>query len=144
MKINWGIKIALFYSTFVLFIIFMVYMASQQKYDLVTEDYYAQEINYQGTINSTARAEKLESSIVTSIEKNELKVEFPQKETAISGNIQCFRPSDEAKDFKIGFQTELGFHKIPLNKFTRGKYLLKITWLAEGVSFYKEQTVIIP
>ena len=51
MKWNWGTKIGLFYSSFVLFILGMIFLSSQEQYDLVTEDYYAAEINFQSTID---------------------------------------------------------------------------------------------
>ena len=52
MKLNWGNWIAVAYSVFVLFIIAMVYLAFGEKWDLVAENYYEQEIQYQDKINS--------------------------------------------------------------------------------------------
>ena len=144
MKWNWGTKIGLLYTVFVLFIIGMVYMAFNQKYDLVTEDYYEKEIAFQGTIDSKVRAENLEGNLTTGVDGPNLKIIFPQQHKLIEGTINCFRPSDESKDFTEDFKTDIGFHKIPLNKFIRGKYTLKIKWHDGEIDFYKEQIVIIP
>ena len=48
MKLNWGYKIAIFYILFVVGIVFLVFKASNQKVDLVTADYYGEEVRYQG------------------------------------------------------------------------------------------------
>jgi hypothetical protein len=40
-KISWGYKIAALYIGFVLLVLFMVFMAMQQKIELVSPDYYA-------------------------------------------------------------------------------------------------------
>ncbi len=141
---NWGTKIAIVYTSFVLFIGFMVYMAFGQQYDLVTEDYYAEEIKYQEVIDSKIRAESLEGQLTVSIEKGQLKVTFPQKDAKIDGSIQCFRPSDQSKDFEVSIKGRQAFKTIPLEKFSRGKYLLKVSWKVDDLQYYKEQIVVIP
>lgn len=144
MKINWGTKIAIFYTSFVLFIIFMVVMAFSQNYDLVTEDYYAQEIAYQGRIDQQTNTNNLAEKVKISVDKQELVVKLPGAEDqTFEGTINCFRPSDETKDFDVAI-TNASEQKIPLSKFIKGKYLLKMTWQAHGKSFYDEQTIIIP
>lgn len=144
MKWNWGTKIAIFYSLFISFTLFMVYSSFNQNYDLVTEDYYAQEIKYQQTIDSKNRANDLSNALQVSIIDKQLVVHFPQKEQAITGSIMVFRPSDQRKDFKETLSVSEGKHSIPLQKFSKGKYLLKVNWESKQTQFYTEQTIIIP
>jgi hypothetical protein len=59
MHISWGIKIAMLYCGFVALIIIMVSMAMNQKIDLVSKDYYEQELNYQKKIDKTNRSHAL-------------------------------------------------------------------------------------
>lgn len=144
MKLNWGTMIAIFYSSFVLFIGWMVYKAFGEKFDLVTEDYYAQEIQYQDKIDSKTRTKNLTGNLQVTISGQNLVVLFPQKEAALKGSINCFRPSDASKDFTSDFSTEDGSFSIPLQKFIRGKYLIKVDWSNKGINYYEEQTIIIP
>ncbi|MFT7084557.1 MAG: hypothetical protein ACJAV5_000263 [Vicingaceae bacterium] len=144
MKLNWGTGIAIVYTTFVVFIGVMVYKAFGEDFDLVTEDYYAQEIKFQEKIDSRTRAEKLDASLQSVVDGKNLKIILPQKNELLTGSINCFRPSDETKDFTESFKTENGFYTIPLNKFIKGKYLIKVDWSANGVEFYQEQTIVIP
>ena len=163
MKFNWGTGIAIGYTTFVVFIGVMVYKAFGEDFDLVTEDYYAQEIKFQDKIDSKARAEKLDGNLQTIVEGKNLKILFPQKDIPLKGSINCFRPSDESKDFTETFTIENGAYTIPLSKFIKGKYLIKVEWsenidrkgasapdsadlveVLRAPTFYQEQTIVIP
>lgn len=150
MKINWGNGIAFSYIAFVVFIAFMVYSAFGEKYDLVTSDYYDQEIKYQDKIDSKTRALELDGNLEVALNKDKLLVKFPQKAINLSGTIECFRPSDQSKDFSFSFsdiQNEISLAK---EKFTKGKYLLKITWTSQtnggnpSEEYYVEQSIFIP
>ncbi|MEQ8907810.1 MAG: FixH family protein [Vicingaceae bacterium] len=142
---NWGTKIGISYGVFVLFIIGMVYLSFGEKFDLVTEDYYAKELEFQDKIDAKGRLEKLDQNLKTSIENGKLQIHFPhQKNTNIVGSINCFRPSDQSKDFMVDLKNIKAVKEIPLDKFSKGKYLLKIEWTANEKDFYTERTVIIP
>ncbi len=143
-KWNWGTKIATFYITFVAFIIFMVYSSFSENYDLVTEDYYAQEIKYQQTIDSRNRANEMSQNLQVAIDGNQLLVLFPKEGDKIKGTLMAFRPSDEKKDFREQLNVKHGKHVIPLNRFSRGKYRLKIEWTFDELRFYNEQIIVIP
>lgn len=144
MKLNWGTWITIFYSSFVLFIGWMVYSAFGENYDLVTEDYYAQEIQYQAKIDSKHRVKQLGEGIQSTIQNDDLVILFPQKENHLEGTIHCFRPSDATKDLIHTFSTENGKVALPLSQLTRGKYLLKVDWVEDNNHYYQEQTLLIP
>ena len=44
---NWGYKIMLAYVVFIAGILFLVFKSSSQKVELVTENYYEQELKFQ-------------------------------------------------------------------------------------------------
>lgn len=145
MKFNWGTKIAIFYTAFVLFILTMVYMSFGEKFDLVTDDYYAQEIAYQDKIDSKERLKELNEDLQISLDGEHLQIKFPHADhTSAKGKIHCFRPSDEAKDFIVDVNIVSGKQLIPIERFSKGKYLIKIDWMANEASYYSEQVIIIP
>lgn len=141
---NWGKGIAILYISFVVFIAFMVYMAFGEKYDLVTEDYYQQEIEFQSTIDKRENAKNLTSSLKVSINHSSVIIDFPQKNVVIEGMVNVFRPSDESLDFDHEFSSTKDQIEIPLKKFTSGKYLIKTEWKVDNNAFYQEETIIIP
>jgi hypothetical protein len=56
MKLSWGYKIMFVYIAFVAGMGFLVFKASSQKFDLVTKDYYDQELKYQQVIDQAANS----------------------------------------------------------------------------------------
>ena len=144
MKWNWGTKIGLLYSGFVAFILFMVYLSFGQQYDLVTEDYYAAEINYQETIDSKSRASSLNEPLRATIEGNQLLLHFPGTTENIEGSLEAFRPSDQSKDFSKSFELVENKYAIPLQQFVKGKYYLKVHWSVAEEKYYHELSIIIP
>lgn len=147
MKLNWGSWIAVVYTAFVVLIAVMVYLSFGEKWDLVTEDYYEQEIKYQEKINQKSRAKMEGSQPVISIYGKQLMVNIPNLSTAernsFEGKAEFFRPSDANLDFEVPFKTENEL-QVPLSKFKKGKYLAKLSWEIDGAKFYGEQILIIP
>jgi len=147
MKSNWGNWIAVAYTAFVVLIGFMVYLTFGEQWDLVSEDYYEQEIRYQEKIDQKNQALEDKIKPQVSIEGDLLKVTFPSdsegNKKSLSGRITFFRPSDAKKD--VNYQIVSGGEQsIPLERFSRGKYLAKIQWEMQGLEYYSEQTIIIP
>jgi len=146
MKLNWGNWIAFAYTVFVALVIFMVYLTFGEKWDLVSEDYYEQEIKYQEKIDQKSRAIKAEIKPQISIAGQKLMLNIPMsvesQETKVEGKVNFFRPSDAGKDFEFTLKSLK--ESIPLEKFSKGKYLAKIEWTYQGEKYYNEQTLIIP
>ena len=55
MKINWGTKIVILYSSFVIMMLGMVFFAVNQEFHLVTDNYYEEELLFQEQINQKRR-----------------------------------------------------------------------------------------
>lgn len=141
---NWGKGIAILYISFVLFIGFMIYLSTTQQYDLVTEDYYAEEINYQSKIDSKQKASQLTEELKVFLKEGSLVLEFPKEVNITNGTVKCFRPSNKEKDFEVPLSLKKQKQHIPLSKFVKGKYVVKTNWQSEKETFYNEQIVIIP
>lgn len=144
MKLNWGKGIAILYTTFVLFIAVMVYMAFGEKYDLVTEDYYQKEIEFQSTIDKKDNAKRLTSKLKVGIQDSKVLLDFPQKNSLVEGVVHVFRPSDETLDFEQKFSVQNGIVEMELKQFVSGKYIIKTDWRVDEKDYYQEQTVVIP
>ena len=65
---NWGNSIILTFVLFASFVIYLVVQTFRASTDLVAEDYYAQEINYQQKIEQRANLEKLGEKVSVVIE----------------------------------------------------------------------------
>jgi hypothetical protein len=145
MKLNWGYKIALFYMVFVAGIIFLVVQSSRQRIDLVTADYYGEEIRYQERINETKRADALSASVDVTVAQDILTLTFPTefRGKKIEGTVTLYCPADEQKDIVRTISTDNNKMKISLPEQNKGLHQLKVKWKVDGLAYYFEQNITI-
>lgn len=143
MKISWGHKILFVYLAFVAGIIFLVFKASQEKFDLVTPNYYDAELKFQNVIDEKQRVSELSAPPRIEHSVNTvsiyLPVEFLNKE--VKGELHLYRPSDASKDLTRNFITDKNFIELPLGKDLAGAYEVKLSWQADGKNYYNEQRI---
>ena len=145
MKLNWGYKIAIFYILFVVGIVFLVFKASNQKVDLVTADYYGEEVRYQERIDETKNARSLSAPVTITLIHDVLNIEFPKELNGreITGELLIYCPSDEKKDILRNIKTNNNIARITLPEQNKGFHQLKLKFRANGVGYYFEQDLTI-
>lgn len=143
MKFNWGTGITIFITLFVVSMSAMVFKASQQNVDLVTEDYYEKELAFQDLKDKEALVlSHFKEQISYKIENDKLQLIFPSEvEGEIKGNINFFKPSDASLDQSVDFTSESKVLVYPLDLFSTGMYKLRIEWQNAGNAYYSELTV---
>tara|TARA_R110000787_G_scaffold96415_2_gene199741 strand:- start:21324 stop:21770 length:447 start_codon:yes stop_codon:yes gene_type:complete len=147
MKINWGTGIVIAFILFIGFIMYMVVtMMSGDKYshDLVTEEYYKKEINYQEEIDAEKNAQLLSENIKVKTSLKGVEIIFPKDLNFenIEGSISFYRPSSKKLDFS--FPIELSSHSllIPDDKVLEGSWGITIVWKYEGVNYMFKDKIV--
>ncbi len=143
MRINWGYKIFIGYSLFVIGILFLVIKANQQNYDLVTENYYEAELKYQDVIDQKSRVAALSAPPKISHTVNSVSIHLPGEFTNknVKGEIYLYRPSDASKDIRKSFSTGECFYQVNLQKELSGSYQVNLSWEANGKTFLHESRI---
>ena len=142
MRINWGVRIVILYSSFVLFMSTMVYMCTRQHFDLVSPDYYAQELKYQQVIDGTNNTKDLNEAVSIDQSGSLVTIKLPTENAAIEkGEILFYRPSNSASDFTVVIKSN--WTEVSKEKMHAGLYKVKINWTAEGKHYYDEQSLVI-
>src|SRR6187551_2073677 len=102
MKLSWGYKIMFVYIAFVAGMVFLVFKASSQKFDLVTKDYYDQELKYQQVIDQAANSSRLSAAVTIESKNGELRINFPEemKNKKKVVDFYLYYPADAKKDFR--------------------------------------------
>ena len=143
MKISWGHKIAVAYLFFVAGIFFLVFKANSEKFDLVTKDYYGEELKYQQVIDQSANANALSMLVQTEVINNELIIHFPNemKDKNIKGDFYLYYAADAKKDFRKNFTTNTLVFSQALPTGMTGMYELKLSWQVDGKKYYHEKKI---
>jgi len=142
---NWGLKITLLYVGFVAMILTLVFKASGEKVDLVTKDYYAQELKHQGKMEATARVLTIKDQIKVGVASEFLTIQLPLTVVPESGNVGIYRPSDSSQDktYKLGLDAN-GAQSISTKGWQMGYYKINISWNKKGQEYLFEDTFFIP
>ncbi len=144
---SWGLKIGILYGSFVGMIVFLVFRTAHENIDLVSEDYYQQELEFQDRIDQSLATGKLGANPEVRITADAIEIIFPDSvaQQGIAGRALFYRASDATKDVAIELQTnDAGVQLVDISQFTIGNYQLKLTWMSDGHPYYYEKQLYIP
>ena len=144
---NWGTKIIILYSGFVIIVLVSVFFAMTQRVDLVTDNYYEKEIKYQEQIDKLQRTKALKEKTIIILEENKIRIKFPitPEKNNPKDFILLYRPSDPSKDINIIISADsFGFQSVSTEKLAKGFWKIKLNWTSNGVEFYDEGMIDLP
>ncbi len=142
---SWGNRLLIVFVVFAGLMLTMVYLAVNTKFELVTKDYYKEELRYQDKIDGVNNANKL-SAVAVSQDDSFLLLNMPQELKGLksAGEIWFYCSNDETKDKKLLLELdESGRQVIKKDKISKGNYQMKLTWTAGGNAYYHEQMLTI-
>jgi nitrogen fixation protein FixH len=143
---NWGTGIVISFILFIGMIFLFVFLGGREPSDLVTEDYYAQELQYEQRIEAIRNTSAIEDSINILRENDGLIIVFPT--SAINGIedgvVDFYRPSEADDDVAFTLQPgQSGKQFFPYSELKKGRYVIKISWKKNGLDYYWEKGIII-
>ncbi len=145
MKWNWGTGIATVMGIFMIGILSAVVVAFRSSVDLVSADYYAEEIAYQDRIDAIERSKSKPIKIALSKTDGQIQFKFPDVAGRPIGNILFFKPDNAKMDWKVKVNPDEGKQQnIAVTDFSSGLWRIKVDWKANGLSYYDEQTLVLP
>ena len=146
-KLNWGTGIVLAFIGFISFIMyFIISMNTNTDYqhDLVTDDYYKAELEYQNDINKEENAKHLEKNIHWKKTDKGIIIEFPKNLDFknITGKVFLYRPSNKQLDFETQISQSNHNLLIPDKRLVDGRWNIKVYWQYKETSYlYKKEIV---
>ncbi|MHC2992432.1 FixH family protein [Pontibacter sp. HJ8] len=129
------------------YILFFVFQAMNQDVDLISKDYYEQEIAYQEQIDKVARTQALGDVMLDyNAEAKTILLQMPAtyKGKSLSGTITLFRPSDDKLDKQIPLQ--LGRDQsqlIEAEALETGIWKVRVHFSAGEEAYYTEKIIQI-
>jgi len=143
---NWGQKLILVFVVFASGMSYLAYRCMKINTDLVTKEYYKDELRYQDVIDGTKMANSLSSKIQIEQQNEMIEVQLPteMKNEKVSGNIWFYCASDAKKDRHISLDVDANASQLISKKiFLRGTYTVKFTWNSNNKHYYSEQPFTI-
>ena len=145
MKINWGTGIVIAFVCFISFIMyFVISMSTNKKYDhdLVIEDYYGEELEFQDDIDKEEHSKTLSIDVTWKKTEDGIQITFPQNldYKGIEGKVFLYRPSNKQLDFETPISLSNHNLLIPDKRLLDGRWNLKVDWKYNTNSYlYKKE-----
>jgi hypothetical protein len=143
---NWGYKILMVIILFISAMMGMVYIASQQKNEMIDEHYYEKELAYQGLIDAKNNLASVSKEPLLSQTAQAIEIRLPTSlfENITENTIEFLRPDDQTKDLKMVLLTDsTGKQTIQKTNFHRGMYKVRIKWSKDNKLYYKEDNLFV-
>lgn len=142
---NWGNKLILVFILFAVMMSVLVYKSINTHYDLVSKDYYKDELRYQDKIDGMDNAAKVSDVVVTQDAENVI-VNFPKElnKSKTKGEAWFYCATDDMKDKKIPLEIDTsGKQFFPKKELSKTNYILKLSWKIDTLNYFAEKRVII-
>ena len=144
----WPYAIIVFCALFVTGTIGLIVMACSQRVDLVSKDYYEQELRFQGQIDRTERTrrEASQAAVAYDAADQHITVSLPpgQARGNVSGSIELYRPSAAGMDRAVKLELDAnGIQRLDAAGLAPGLWKVRVTWTAEKQNYYLEQKVVV-
>lgn len=130
---NWGTILTFVFILGASGIIFMVYRSQQMSAELVTENYYTEELQFQQKIDARTAANKLSRKVaIEYIHAQEaIVVSFPPEclKENVEGHIYFYNPASGRQDRIIPITMDArGLQVIAAGKIAKGTYSVQVEW----------------
>lgn len=124
------------------FIATLVTVCMKQDINLVSKDYYKDELAYQQQIARVENTLNLSEKPVIAVHDGNLNVTFAKSLEVQTGDIQLFCPSNPAMDRTFSLS---GAHdeKFSVKELRGGLYRARMKWTMQGKEYYQEQVIYL-
>lgn len=144
-KFNWGYGIALVYTAFACGMLFLVYMCTTYKVDLVQTDYYKEELAYQQRINQKSNTAALTQRLEINYNRDaqSVHIQLPEELTGTQNiKLRFYRPDDSQLDKTIhqAVSTSNAVN-VSTDNMKAGLWRLEMSW-THGTKDYFQETIL--
>lgn len=140
---NFGNWIVVAFVFFALFIGTLVTVCVREDINLVSKDYYKDELAYQDQIKRISNTQTLhDKPEIKKINSATFKVNF--KQAIDHGEINFFCPSDQTMDKRFTIKlSEQNSQLFDVSELKKGMYRAKLLWSKNGKEFFLEEVIYI-
>ncbi|GAB4409775.1 MAG: hypothetical protein OHK0039_13640 [Bacteroidia bacterium] len=140
---NWGLKIVLLYTGFVVMILGFVVASAMQEFHMVNDDYYAADLQYESQMERMRNTQALPEQPTLSLDgEGQLLLRFPEGLAVEQGTLVLYRPSDSKLDRSVALALDAQTQRIAVGDLARGLWRIQLNWQSVGKEYYLEQPIV--
>lgn len=143
---SWGHGVVIALAAFIIFILSMLFLFpnGQKNSEMVTDNYYEEELQYQDVIDAKKRADELQEKPVYSQSTEGIKITFPQDYNSSNTTVKFVlnRTDDQNLDIKKTVELTGQSFVIPAQVLKMGNYTLRLSWTKDKTDYRMDYDVI--
>lgn len=146
MQISWGTKIAALYIGFVVMIIGLVAATFRQPSQLVTKDYYQQEVGFDKKMAAQKAANSLSTPLRIETTEDEIRLQFPAEFESqnVTGQVYFYSIADASRDCRFPIEgLDHGSWQHSSSNLPQGNYEVQVQWTAAGTTYFQSKDIQI-
>ena len=147
-KSFWPYGIILTFALFITGTAVLIVIACTHKTDLITPNYYDDEIKFQSRIDQLNRTAKLNGQVAVAYDETTQTVNITlpagQLSAATAGRIQLYRPSTTELDRVVKLQLDdKGSQVLDAASLLPGLWKVRVQWTAQDQDYFADKSVIV-
>jgi hypothetical protein len=144
----WPYGIMAVFILFILGTVALIVLASSSASDLVSADYYEQEIEYQGQIDRLNRTAQLDGKVSVAYDAatRRIKISLPVKPAGAkaTGRIQLYRPSTTGLDRELKLELDAtGAQSVDASSLLPGLWRVRVQWTSEDKEYFVDKGIVV-
>lgn len=134
-------------GAFIIFILSMLFLFpnGQKNSEMVTDNYYEEELKYQDVIDAKKRADELKEKPVYSQDKEGIRITFPQDYNNSNTTVKFVMNRTDDQNLDVHKSVQLDARKsflIPAQVLKMGNYTLRLSWTKDKTDYRLDYDVL--
>ena len=149
-RINlWPVSIIAFFTVAIIWCSTFIVFCSRHPADLISANYYEEEVRYQGHINRVQQTQERAplASIVYDAAVRRIRISLPvdASQSKVVGKIELYRPSAANLDRQMNLEVDAGgIQAIDAASLLPGLWKVRVTWTADSREYFIDQKIVVP
>lgn len=142
----WPFAIIGIFALFIAGMTTMVVLACRSNTDLVSRDYYEQELRFQGRIDSLDRTHSLGATAKYDAPSRRIIISLPAAHAgkSVDGQIQLYRPSAAGMDRQFKLKPDAqGIQALDAADLENGLWKIRVAWNVAGQEYFLDRKMIV-
>jgi len=144
----WPLGITIAYVLFAAGIAVMVFIACSHKSDLVSDNYYEQEIQYQSRLDQLNRTARFNDQVKVAFDNSEkrISISLPADHAGpgTSGIVQLYRPSAAGLDRELKLELDAtNSQSLDAATLEPGLWKVRIQWTSGQQDYFADKSIVV-
>ena len=147
-KSFWPLGIVGAFVCFIAGTIALIVIACTHKTDLITADYYADELRFQGRLDQLNRTAQHSEQVAVSFDAARQSIVLALPPATVNaqttGRIQLYRPSATDRDVVVRLELDaMGSQTIDATMLLPGLWKVRIEWTAQNQDYFADKQIVV-